>query len=216
MEEEEVELKLTVLVNLSNNAKDDVATIYCHATKLPPIPTPPINIEIRGTPRPNASVKDSSWVRQRTRLESLLKQAQNIQLSELVLKDNEDKLYEGSKSNFYAIQQDGTVVTAQDGVLHGTIRKLILEVCREHQIPVRLEPPSLGDVATWQGAMLSSTSLLALPIHAVYMRPPQAALEPEHAASRHPQDLLKTFNYNNNHHQDGDNTLCLTKQIQQW
>lgn len=212
MEKEEEELQVTILINLCKGAADDVATIYCHGTKLPPIPTPPINVEIRGTPRQHALAKDSSWVRQRTRLESLMKQAQNVQLSELILKDNEDKLYEGSKSNFYVIDQDGTVITAEEGVLHGTIRKLILEVCREHQIPVRLEPPSLYDVATWQGAMISSTSILALPIHALYM-PPQALDSEPDQASRHPQDLLKTFDYDN--HQS-DNPVCLTKQIQQW
>jgi len=33
--------------------------------KLPPIPLPPIKVEVRGAPRDNAKAKDSQWVRDR-------------------------------------------------------------------------------------------------------------------------------------------------------
>jgi len=60
--------------------------------------------------------------------------------------------------------QDGAVHTAGDGVLEGTVRRLVLEVCAADGIPVVLEPPRLDAASTWVGAFLSSTSRLVMPI----------------------------------------------------
>lgn len=37
------------------------------------------------------------------------------------------------------------------------------QVCREQGVPVQLQPPRLGDIDSWQGAFISSTSRLLLP-----------------------------------------------------
>lgn len=70
-------------------------------------------------------------------------------------------LLEGSQTNFYAIR-DGKIFTAEDGILKGTVRSLVLEVCEENDIPVVLTPPSLNDVDDWEGCFISSTSRLVL------------------------------------------------------
>jgi branched-subunit amino acid aminotransferase/4-amino-4-deoxychorismate lyase len=49
-------------------------------------------------------------------------------------------------------------------VLEGTVRRLVLEVCARHEVPVSLSPPSLADLPRWQAALISSTSRLLLPI----------------------------------------------------
>lgn len=43
----------------------------------------------------------------------------------------------------------------------------LLQVCGEHDVPVRLEAPSLSDIDSWQGAFISSTSRLLLPVSEV-------------------------------------------------
>jgi branched-subunit amino acid aminotransferase/4-amino-4-deoxychorismate lyase len=70
---------------------------------------------------------------------------------------------EGLTSNVFAIV-DGAIVTAGDGVLMGTVRRLILDVCKANGIPVREVPPKLDEVASWQGCIVSSTSRWSLPV----------------------------------------------------
>ena len=64
--------------------------------------------------------------------------------------------------------QDNTVYTAGDGVLEGTVRRLILDICAAEGIPVTLTPPKLADIGRWQGAFISSTSRLLLPVNEVW------------------------------------------------
>ena len=40
-------------------------SIACHIAPLPPLPKPPVKVEVRGAPRANAAAKDSSWVADR-------------------------------------------------------------------------------------------------------------------------------------------------------
>ena len=62
------------------------------------------------------------------------------------------------------------VVTAGEGVLEGTVRRLLLEVCEREGIPVVLKPPKLAEAASkWEGALISSTSRLMLPIDELYV-----------------------------------------------
>jgi branched-subunit amino acid aminotransferase/4-amino-4-deoxychorismate lyase len=41
---------------------------------------------------------------------------------------------------------------------------LVTQVCAERGIPVRLQAPLLSDMDSWQGAFISSTSRLLLPV----------------------------------------------------
>lgn len=66
------------------------------------------------------------------------------------------------------IQADGIVYTADTGVLHGTVRTMALAACAKLGIPVVLQPPPKpSDTSPWQGAFLTSTSRLVLPIDAL-------------------------------------------------
>jgi len=163
-EHEERELKLTVLATVQSSDVPEygaelVPELYCHACLLPDIPSRPIKVEIRGQPRENALAKDSQWVRDRKSLQNLVAPDAN----EMILRDEDGFLYEGGQTNFYAII-DGVVYTAGEGVLEGTVRRLLLEVCEKNTIPVVLEPPNIRGIESWEGALISSTSRLALPI----------------------------------------------------
>lgn len=170
------ELKITALVCPESDS------VRCHVTALPPLPAKPVRVEVRGSPRTNAAAKDSSWVSDRAPLEALMAQCQAelAPINELLLTNQAHEVLEGSQTNFYAIV-DGTVVTAQEGILAGTVRGLVLDVCRAEGIPVLLEPPSLqheydrdnnSRAPKWEGALLSSTSRLALPIDELYIPTP--------------------------------------------
>ena len=71
-------------------------------------------------------------------------------------------------SNFFAII-DGELWTAGDDVLHGTVRDIILQQCKAHDVKVHLQPPRVGDVESWNGCIVSSTSRLALPVDEVQL-----------------------------------------------
>ncbi|KAG2768123.1 hypothetical protein JG687_00008347 [Phytophthora cactorum] len=132
--------------------------VFCHVGFLPPLRSEMVKLEVAGLPRHNAAAKDSAWVRERRAIYDRMAP----DMEEVILMDPATRhLLEGSQTNFYTIQ-DGAVYTAEEGILKGTVRSLVLEVCAENGIPVKLSPPTLDDVDKWQGCFISSTSRLVL------------------------------------------------------
>lgn len=80
--------------------------------------------------------------------------------------------------------------TAQEGILEGTVRRLVLEVCAKHNIPLDLTPPRLDEITTWEGAFISSTSRLALPVDWIGFpqegKPFNPTTDPSHAFASQP------------------------------
>ena len=201
---DEGELKLTLLVSWRGGGgecaeplgqqqeqaavgSDEVGSVACHVAPLPPLPAPPVCVEVRGAPRANALAKDSAWVAERAPLEALMAAATlppGASMNELLLQTAEGELLEGSQTNFYALI-DGAVHTAGEGVLAGTVRRLLLEVCAREGIPVVLSPPTLESAASWEGALISSTSRLLLPIDRLYV--------PAEGAPSGEADLRRSF-----------------------
>jgi len=168
------ELKVTVHVSWRPEH------VACHVAALPPMAQPPVKVEVRGSPRGNAAAKASSWVAERAPLEALKRD----DINELLLANASGEILEGSQTNFYAIH-NGAVHTAADGVLAGTVRRLLLEVCERECIPVILSPPRLDTAAEWEGALISSTSRLLLPIDQLFV--------PAEGQRSSDADLLRSF-----------------------
>eukprot|EP00761_Pharyngomonas_kirbyi_P014274 gb/GECH01014304.1/.p1 GENE.gb/GECH01014304.1/~~gb/GECH01014304.1/.p1 ORF type:complete len:160 (+),score=39.86 gb/GECH01014304.1/:1-480(+) len=84
--------------------------------------------------------------------------------NEVIMCNNQGYIYEGLSSNVIAVHNDGTLVTANEGILHGTIRNEILDICKEKNHPVKLEPPNLLDLNQWKEIWVTSTSRLILPV----------------------------------------------------
>lgn len=80
----------------------------------------------------------------------------------LLLSENE-RILEGSGSNFYAIR-GGILWTAGDGVLEGITRKIVLRLAPQEGIAVRLEAVSLADVPDLDEAFMSGSSRGLVPI----------------------------------------------------
>ena len=151
------EMKLTVLITWADDGAEH--EILTHVAALPERPPHPVKLQIMGAPRTNAAAKDSEWIRQRKPLEAMKRDDVN----EGILEGEGGELMEGLSSNFFAIK-DGTVYTAGEGVLLGTVREVVIEACKREGIPVVLQPPNAADVADWDGAFVSSTSRLVLPV----------------------------------------------------
>ena len=159
------EVKVTILVSWD----EEKCSVAAHAGPLPPLPARPVRVEVRGEGRANAAAKDSGWVAERAPLEKLMAAAEVGPVNELLLKDYQGRILEGSQTNFYAVVA-GKLVTAGDDILKGTVRRLAIEVCEREGIPVVLEPPDLDNVADWDGCLISSTSRLMLPIDELFVR----------------------------------------------
>lgn len=164
------EIKLTVLITWDEEGGYD---IFSHLVPLPALPRSPVKVMVKGAPRNNPAAKDTDWVRARKGLED----EKPADVNEIVLAAEGVHLFEGLSSNFYAVTKSGTVVTAGEGILAGTVRELLLRVCEKEGIPVLLSPPSLLDVHMWEGAMVSSTSRLATPIDKFLYSTEQGAQE---------------------------------------
>jgi len=121
---------------------------------------PPIIVQIRTGVRENPLIKTTAWAEKRALYFT-------EELEEVVLKDENNCLYEGLSSNF-GILMKGTIFTAPHGsVLPGVTLELILHTCRQLNIKVVEQFPSLDTIHQWEGAFISSTSRGLMPVDIV-------------------------------------------------
>ncbi|KAK8792879.1 hypothetical protein WA158_005043 [Blastocystis sp. Blastoise] len=133
-----------------------------HMSVMPGIRPPPIYVNLYNKPREHALVKDSQWVKNRSVIYSQL--ASDIE--EILLYTNEGEVLEGSQSNCFIIQ-DGTIHTANEGILNGTVREMVLHLIRKYNIPLSFEPCNIHDINKWEGAFITSTSRWIMNINAI-------------------------------------------------
>lgn len=107
---------------LIDPASSMACLLLCHSCNI--VFSCPTAAAARGMPRVNAKAKDSEWVRQRQALET----AKPADVNEVILVSHDGALTEGLTSNFFVLSDKGEVVTAQEGVLDGTVRQVILQV----------------------------------------------------------------------------------------
>lgn len=132
--------------------------VYVHLSPLNAPREPPVKVLIRESHRSNAVAKDSQWVREAERLESEWPK----DVEEVILMDK-GSLLEGVSSNFYVVQE-GALVTADQGILEGTVRNRIVTLCQKYEIPLKLQAPAAREWGQWKGAFITSTSRLVLPV----------------------------------------------------
>lgn len=75
----------------------------------------------------------------------------------MILVDKDSRLLEGLSSNFF-VYQHPYIYTANEGILPGTIRNIVLKVCEELNIDVIYEPPNLKNLEKWDEAFITSTN----------------------------------------------------------
>jgi 5,10-methenyltetrahydrofolate synthetase len=161
--------------------------LFCHVEQLPNIATPPIIVELRGKPRDNPLAKNIEWITERKHLEeSRQEDVHEVVLSTISTSTSTSTkskseephsnsvsvasatIVEGTQTNVFVVTKDGTVRTAGEGVLAGTVRKLVMEECVRQNIP--LDVTAGGDVTAlndWEEMFLTSTSRLVLPVDEV-------------------------------------------------
>ena len=142
-------------------AHDLVATCLASPLVNPRPATGPVVAEVDGAGRPHAAAKDSAWAASRAKLVA----SRGADVHETLLVDPVcGHVLEGASSNVFAVV-GGEVYTADEGVLRGSVRDAVIAACEANGVKVHLAPPP--GVMTWQGALISSTSRLAIPLDVV-------------------------------------------------
>lgn len=168
----DVEAKLTILLSRSPDfSAEGEIHVWCHASALPRRPAPPVKILIRNAARENPRAKDSAWVLKRRSLMD----NRPPDVHEVVMCAG-GALLEGCSSNVYLLTRRGEIITAQEGVLLGTMRELVLQVCEREGVPLLLRAPLLSEVEGCEGLLLSSTSRALLPVDELAAPDEQPAL----------------------------------------
>jgi hypothetical protein len=168
------------------------SVLYCHVGLLKPKVSShtTTRVLIHGHGRENALAKDSKWVFDREKLTrpgsddkgedkgkgykhnkggTQQHQQEQQPFEEIILINDNGELLEGTQTNFYVVssQQPNTIITANEGILYGSVRDSVLRACRYHEIPVELRPPTLQDLKGASGVFISSTSRWVIPVHEV-------------------------------------------------
>lgn len=84
-------------------------------------------------------------------------------VEEAIMLGPDGELLEGLSSNFFAVF-NSTVQTAEEGVLLGVTRKMVLDCALDSGIIVRLEPVKIAEIGSLAEAFLTSSSRGILPV----------------------------------------------------
>lgn len=83
---------------------------------------------------------------------------------EVLLVDRNDCLTEGSRSNLFLVKE-GTVYSApEDDILHGITREKLKRVLENEGLPYVCRPIKVDELATFDAAFLTGTSIHVLPV----------------------------------------------------
>ncbi len=108
--------------------------------------------------RHNPAAKTSDWMHLRVSLVA----ARQKEIYETFLVDARGCILEGLSSNFFAIQ-NAELRTADDGMLAGIARKVVLQIC-QGILPVKREAPRVGEISDFSEAFLTSSSRGIIPV----------------------------------------------------
>ena len=87
-------------------------------------------------------------------------------IHEALMINEEGFILEGLTSNFFAIKK-GVIWTADDVVLSGITRQIVISEAVENQIEINYQPISNNDLSDIEGAFLTSASRGVLPIRSI-------------------------------------------------
>ena len=151
--------RLRLTLDLETNPGD----LYISCQQLQ---TPPSEAYLQGTraittrlQRLNPKAKLTRFIQR----SGAVRQAIPAGVNEAVMYDEESNLLEGLSSNFYAVI-DGAIWTAEEGVLSGITRSMVIECAGRLDIPLVLRPARLVEIPAMQEAFITSASRAVLPL----------------------------------------------------
>jgi branched-subunit amino acid aminotransferase/4-amino-4-deoxychorismate lyase len=92
------------------------------------------------------------------------REAQNQNAYDSLLIDREDRILEGTRTNFLALKDRTLFTPSNKDVLHGVARRNLIHIARENDFAVEEKDIFLQEVREYDAAMLTSTSSKVMPI----------------------------------------------------
>jgi branched-chain amino acid aminotransferase len=74
---------------------------------------------------------------------------------------------ESDRSNFFIVNEAGTILTPKDKILHGVTRMKIIELAQRLNLPLQEREVTLDELHTAKEAFLTSSLKAALPVHSI-------------------------------------------------
>ncbi len=96
------------------------------------------------------------------RAESIRNRLQE-EVEEAIMLGPDEELLEGLSSNFFAVHGD-QVRTAEEGILPGVTRNMVLDCTKQCGITVRFQPVKLGEIESLEEAFITSSSRGIMPV----------------------------------------------------
>jgi branched-subunit amino acid aminotransferase/4-amino-4-deoxychorismate lyase len=90
--------------------------------------------------------------------------------NEILMVGSDGTILEGLSSNFFAVH-NGTIITADDGVLSGITRQLVLEEVRRLNIPIEFRGLPAEQLQFVEEAFITSASRAVLPVTSIDDKP---------------------------------------------
>ncbi len=109
--------------------------------------------------RSNPKAKQTNHLRTAAKIKS----EYGNRINEILMVSPEGIIQEGLSSNFYAVM-DGALWTAEQGVLLGTIRSVVLKLAENEKIPILLQGIDREKLPLLDEAFITSTSRSILPV----------------------------------------------------
>lgn len=106
-----------------------------------------------------------------------LEDAHSRKAFEALLVDREDRVLEGTRSNFYLLRGNTLYTAPDDLVLSGVTRISVLKAAALLGYAVKMEAPHSSDLFSGDTMFISSTSMAALPVTSVDGRPVECDIE---------------------------------------
>lgn len=156
------ELRLRLTIDLQGQ----VGWVYVLAAALE-IPSPEAyqqGVKVITTPlqRSNPKAKLTGSIQRAEQVRSQMAPG----VHEALMLGGDGRILEGLSSNFFAVKS-GEVWTAEDGVLSGITRALVLQEIKRAGIPLRLSPVTIDELPFLNETFITSSSRAVLPVRQV-------------------------------------------------
>jgi len=125
-----------------------------------------VKVVTRWMQRENPKAKQTSFIGKAAQVRQTLPPGMN----EAVMVSESGRVLEGLSSNFFAVWE-GMIWTAEEGVLSGITRKVVLDCIQDRRIPLRLEGLWRESLVEADEAFITSASRAVLPVTEIDGRP---------------------------------------------